>query len=239
MITWVDVLAIVFALGLAALGIWRGFLREILVSLAGIVLGVFAGSLWVTSWGGDWAARLGMDEAVFKGVLGLVSLYLIVLIIGYGSALFLRRRPISLWQRLTGGVAGLLNGLFLAAFTFSYIQDNFLGAATDSVLRTSLVASAMIDWLPVILAGIILVVALAVIAVAIVRLIRFISHLVQEPAAAAAPAAGPAAVSVPAMPAATQPTPPPPPGPTMTCPSCGNTVPADASFCPQCGKTFS
>jgi|GEM_PF-2429038 len=237
MITWVDVLAIVFVAGLAALGIWRGFVREILVSLAGIVLGVFAGSLWATSWGGAWASGLGMNEAVLKGIILLVSLYGIVLIIGYGSSLFLRRRPIPLWQRLVGGLIGLLNGLVLAALTLSYIQDHFLGAAPDSVLRKSLLSAALIDWLPVILAGIVLVVVLAVIVVAIVRLVRFISRLVQEPAPA--PAAAPVVVAAAPAPAAPEPAPAPPPaGPTVLCPNCGNTVPGGSGFCPQCGKTL-
>lgn len=236
MITWVDVLAIVFALGLAALGIWRGFLREILVSLAGIVLGVFAGSLWATSWGADWAGRLGMNESVFKGVLGLVSLYLVVLIIGYGSSMFLRRRPLSLWQRLAGGAIGLLNGLFLAAFTFSYIQDHFLGAAADSILMTSLIASGMIRWLPVVLGGIVGAIMLVVIAVAIVRLVRFISHLVQEPAPIAVPAPEPVKTPPAAAPVVVPPV--PPAGPTVPCPNCGTAIPAGTGFCPNCGKTI-
>jgi len=251
MVTWFDVLAVVFALGLAALGIWRGFLREILVSLAGIVLGVFVGSLWAASWGPDWAGRLGAaDPIVFQGVIGLASLWLIVLLIGYGSALFLRHRPLSLWQRLAGGGVGLLNGLFLAAFTFNYIQNYFLGSPPpdDSPLKDSLIAAAMIGWLPVVLGGIVLLVALAVIAVAIVRLIRFVSRLVQEPAPAPAvvpavvvPAAAPAPAPVVApMPPAPAPVvePAAPAGPTTPCPNCGSPVPAGAGFCPQCGKTL-
>jgi hypothetical protein len=235
MATWVvDVLAIIFAVGLAVLGIWRGFLRELLVSLAGIVLGVFAGSLWATSWGPDWASRFGVNVVVFQGVIGLVSLFLVVLFVGYGSALFLPRRPISFWQRLAGGGVGLLNGLFLAAFTFSYIQSHFLGdpPPADSVLMKSLIASAMIRWLPVVLGGIVLAVALAVLVVACVRLARFISHLVQEP-----PAAAPAASAAPAAPAPA-PAPTPAAGPTVPCPNCGNPVPVGAGFCPQCGKTL-
>jgi len=235
---WIDLLAILFALALAGLGLWRGFLREILVSLAGIVLGVFAGSLWATSWGSDWAGRLGMEVQVFEGVLGLVSLYLIVLVIGYGSALFLKRRSLSVWQRLAGGAIGLLNGLFLAAFTFSYIQNHFLGSPppANSLLMEGILTSAMIRWLPVVIGGIVLLVALAVVVVAIIRLVRFISQLVQEPAQAPAPA--PALVAASPAPAPA-PQPEPEPGPTIPCPNCGNLVPADAGFCPQCGKTIS
>jgi len=240
--TWVDLLTILFALGLAGLGLWRGFLREILVSLAGIVLGVFAGSLWVTAWGTEWAGRLSMDVEVFKGVLSLVSLYLIVLLIGYGCALFLKRRPLSVWQRLAGGGIGLLNGLFLAAFTFSDIQNHLLGTMppADSVLMRSLLASAMIRWLPVVMGGIVLLVVLAVIVVAIVRLVRFISNLVQEPASAPVQSPVPAPAPGVVAPAAPAETPPAPaPGPMVPCPNCGNAVPAGSGFCPQCGKTIS
>lgn len=231
---WIDIVAVAFALFLAALGIWRGFMRELLVSLAGIVLGVFAGSLWNTAWGADWANRLGADPLVFQGVIGLVSLFSIVIFIGYGSALFLPQRKISIWQRLAGGVVGLINGLFLAALSFSYIQNYFFGSPPppDSVLMRAPLAAALLKWQPLVLAALLLLVFLAVVIVALVRLFRYIRHLVAEAPAAPAPQpATPAPVPTP--------TAPPPQEPSVPCPNCGSAVPFGATMCPQCGKTIS
>ncbi len=232
----IDIVAIAFALFLAALGVWRGFVRELLVSLAGIVLGVFAGSLWSTAWGADWAGRLGADPRVFQGVIGLASLFLIVIFIGYGSALFLPRRKPNIWQRLAGGVVGLVNGLFLAAFSFNYIQNHFFGSPppADSVLMRAPLASAMIKWQPLVLAGLLLIVFLAVVVVALVRLFRYIRQLVAEAPAAPAPQPLTPAPALPSTPMA-----PPPQEPSVPCPNCGSAVPFGATLCPQCGKTIS
>lgn len=247
MITWVDVLAILFALGLAAIGFWRGFRREIFVTLAGVVLGVVMGNLWAEAWAQSWTDRLGGELDFYQGAIRLGSLLLIVLCVGYGSALFLPRRKPQIWQRLLGILVGLFNGLLLAAFSFQYIQSYFVEDPGDSVLANSPFSSILIDWLPWVFLLIVLAVVVAVFIMVVIRVLRFVGQLAQgpaEPAPAASPPAAAPSTSPPPAPEEPASEPevapvPEPEEPTIPCPNCGEPVAFGASYCPHCGKIIS
>jgi hypothetical protein len=254
MITWVDVLAIIVALGFAVLGFWRGFRREILVTLAGVVLGVVTASLLGPPWSQQFADRLQGDRGVTQATLQLVILLFVLLFVGYGGGIFMPRRKPLLWQRFAGAGIGLFNGLLVIAFSFQYIQEGYLD--DGSILQSSPVASALMQGPRWVFLGIVVGVALAVVATNLYRLFRYISRLAAE-APAREVAAEPSAVAPPspvtvAIPEST-PEPvapvakaPPPaveeipvasdPEPTIPCPNCSEPVPFGASYCPHCGK---
>ncbi|MBN1484109.1 MAG: zinc ribbon domain-containing protein [Chloroflexia bacterium] len=241
---WIDVLAILIALAFAAIGLWRGFRREILVTLAGIVPGVMLGSLWGDAWASDLASRMQGQVDTFQGVFRLGSLVYILLLIGYGSGFFLpRRQAAPFLQRLLGGLVGLLNGLLAEAFAFQYIQRYFLGNEADSTLQNALISSLLLKGLPWMFLGVVVIVSWAVVIIALVRLARYIGQLTQpqeqEPAAPLPSMAQPPAATTP-VPAVEPPvveeTPPPAAEPTVPCPNCGEPVAPGASFCLHCGK---
>ncbi len=241
MITWVDVLTVIFALAVAGLGFWRGLMREIFVLLAGVIMGELLALLWGETWGSSASSDV-------QGLIRLGSLLFIVVFVGYGSALLMPRRQIHWWQRFAGAVIGLLNGLLLAAFSFRHIQDYFLQGRTDSVLKTSLIAGVLIDWLAWIFLAAVLGISVAVTVVALIRLARFIVDLAQPAAEVAPVAVPPAVIPEPERPAEPEPIPAaevselPPPAtdePTVPCPNCGQPVPFGAAYCPQCGKIIS
>lgn len=254
MVGWIDVVAIVVALGFAAIGIWRGFRREIVVTLAGIVLGVMMGTVWADAWGVSLADRLQADVDTFQGVIRLGSLLFILVLIGYGSGFFLpRRQPLTIVQRLLGGLIGLFNGLLVETFSFQYIQRFFLDDQVDSALQKSFLSSALLTGLPWISLGLVLVVSLTVIVLAMIRLGRYIGRLTQEAPAEAAPAApapslSPAAVepvplASPPVPEIVEPVVEPEPvapeEPTVPCPNCQQPLTFGATYCPHCGKIVS
>ncbi len=216
---WLDILAVGIVVVLAALGVWRGLWREVLVFLAGIVPGVFLGDFWVNSWG------QGQNKDI-QGLIRLGSLLFIVLLVGYGSAVFLHRpRKLAWWQHLTGGLVGLLNGIFLVTFGFSYLRD--LGGGMETALKEARLFEQVQRWLPWAFLVIVVGIALAVVVILLVRLAQFISRL-------AVPEA------LPATPTGTPPTSASsPPVSTIPCPNCGQPVPAGASYCPHCGKIIS
>jgi hypothetical protein len=233
----IDFVAIALAVGLAVLGIFRGLWKEIMVTLAGIVLGI----VLVTFWGEPGAWGVTTLDSTRLGFIHLGGLLLVVLFIGYGSALFLPRRPLLWWQRLAGAGIGLANGALLAALSFRYIQDYFV--IQDSVLKSSLFYAIAGRWLPWAFLAAAGAVSLTVLIVALVRFGRFIVHMAQPPEVgeiglAAPPAAAPGATPAPG------PAPVAPPEalaaePTVPCPNCGQPMPVGATFCPHCGKVIS
>lgn len=215
---WLDILAVVIVVALAALGVWRGLLREVLVFLAGIVPGVFLGDFWVNSWG----QGQGRD---IQGLIRLGSLLFIVFLVGYGSAVFLRRpKKLLWWQHLTGGLVGLVNGIFLVTFAYSYLRD--LGGGAEAALEKAQLFALVQRWLPWAFLVIVVAIALAVVVILLVRLAQYISRLAVPEEVPAAPGVPPAAPSSPAV-------------PTVPCPNCGQPVPSGASYCPSCGKIVS
>ncbi len=216
---WLDILAVVMVVALAALGVWRGLLREVLVFLAGIVPGVFLGDFWVNSWG----QGQGKD---IQGLIRLGSLLFIVFLVGYGSAVFLRgSKKLLWWQHLTGGLVGLFNGIFLVTFGYSYLRD--LGGGAEVALKEARLFALVQKWLPWAFLVIVVAIALAVVVILLVRLAHYISRLAVPEALPTSPAgAPPAAASFSEV-------------PTVPCPNCGQPVPAGASYCPHCGKIVS
>lgn len=244
---WVDVLAIAVALGFAAIGVWQGFRRTIMVALAGVVLGVLMGTLWGDAWGQSVADRLGGSVDVTQGVIRLGSLLFIVLFVGFGSAIFMPRRRPLLWQRLLGGLVGLVNGLLVEAFSFQYIQEYFLSNDPNSLLETAVIPRLLTQWLPWVFLGIVLAISLTVIVLALIRFARYVTSLIQ-PAPAAVPVPQPVPTAPPTGPAVTEPAVEPIPitpaepaevGRTIPCPNCSWPVPEEAVYCPNCGKIVS
>ncbi len=240
----VDLVAIVVVLAFLVLGILRGLLREVLVLLGGIILGVLLSGIWVDAWG----AGLATDV---QGRYRLIGLFAIVVLIGYGSSLFLPNERPNWRQRLAGAGVGILNGVLLLAFTFQYVQVYLLGSKADSALEKGIISRVLIHWLPWVLLGIAALVVLAVAIAAIIKLFHFFARLTQPPEAAPAPAVlQPAAAAVGqvpfnAMPLAPTPVPapavtpsetPPANAPTISCPNCNSTIPAESVYCPNCGK---
>lgn len=219
----IDIAAIVVALGFAALGVKRGLLRELMVLLGGVVLGAMMGSLWGEFWAKGLARYVTLGEQTLQGIVLLGLLLLVVLFVGYGSGFFLPRLPLKPWQRVVGGLVGLLNGLLIEAFCFRYLRTYFL--KTPSVLEQSLASTLLTQWLSWVFLGLVAAVALVVIVIALARFVRWIARLAQPPAPAAAPATSPAA-------SATE-------TPTVPCPSCGNPLVPGATYCPHCGKLLS
>ncbi|MGB9723754.1 MAG: zinc ribbon domain-containing protein [Chloroflexia bacterium] len=217
---WLDILAVVIVVALAALGVWRGLVREVLVFLAGIVPGVFLGDFWVNSWG------QGRSRDI-QGLIRLGSLLFMVFLIGYGSAVFLHRpKKLPWWQHLTGGLVGLLNGIFLVTFGYSYLRD--LGGGAETALKEARLFTLVQQWLPWAFLVIVVAIALAVVVILLVRLANYISRLAVPEGVPAVPSGPPPAVAS-----------SPPELPTTPCPNCGRPVPAGASYCPHCGKIIS
>lgn len=230
MIGWVGALAIGVIVALGALGAWRGVRREVLVTLAGIIPGALLGYFWNQDWGRD------LPDGQ-RGLILLASLFFVTIVLGYGSAVLLRRHWPAGWERVAGAAVGLLNGVLLAAFSLRYVQAYFYGGALESPLRTSLPAAVLMDYLPWLFAALVILFFVAVVTVGLVRLFRFIHGLVQEVEREAplsperGPEPAPPSVEVPAaeMPAARN-------EGMVPCPNCGRAVPLEAAYCPQCGR---
>ncbi len=256
-VTWVDIVVIIFALGLGVVGYWRGFRRELFVTLAGVVLGVVFGSLWGPVWGRSLAERLQGEQALYQGLIQLIGLLFVVLVVGYGSSIFLPRTELKkVWPRLAGVLVGLFNGLLVAAFSLQYIQDAFL--KPDSLLERSPISSYLMVAPRWALLAVVVGMFVAVVAVGLYRLFRYASRLTRE-VLEAQPAPEPAKPTPAPPPAETLPatepfTPPgeptmaPPPAgpeaaaeeePTVPCPNCSQPVPFGAVYCPHCGKIVS
>ncbi len=236
----VDLVAIVVVLAFLVLGILRGLLREVLVLLGGIVLGVLLSGIWVDAWA---ASRTVQEQGIWR----LVSFFAIVVLVGYGSSLFLPNERPNWRQRLAGAGVGFLNGLLLLAFTFQFIQ-RYIQPAADSTLQKGLISRVLIIWLPTVLVIIAGLVILAVVVAAMIKLFHFFARLTQPPETAPAPAVPPPTTQGPFTPAPTVSTPAPTPTPsepaatppanvpTISCPNCNSTIPADSVYCPNCGK---
>jgi uncharacterized membrane protein required for colicin V production len=179
---WLDVLAIVVPLVFAAIGALRGFRRAVFVLLAGVVLGVLMGSLWGDAFGQSLANRFGTTTVGTQGTIRLCSLLFIVVVIGYGSGLFIAaRKDLQPWQRLLGAIVGLFNGLLLETFALQFIQEYYLDNKPNTLIQTSPVARGLTEWLPWVSVALVLATSLAVAGVALTRVVRFVSRRVQEP----------------------------------------------------------
>ncbi|MGC8875176.1 MAG: CvpA family protein [Chloroflexia bacterium] len=222
----IDIVTAVVALGFAALGAKRGLFRELMVLLGGVVLGAMMGSLWGEFWAGELARYMATGEQTLQGAVLMALLFGVVLFVGYGSGFLLSRTPLPVWQRVVGGLLGLLNGLLLEAFFFRYLRTYFL--KSPSVFDQSIASTLLTQWLSWVFLGLVVAFALVVTVVALVRFARWIARLTQAPVPAAPSAAAPAT-----------PAPPATESPTVPCPSCGNPLVPGATYCPHCGKLLS
>lgn len=230
MLGWIGALVIGVIVALGVLGAWRGLRREALVTMAGIVPGALLGYFWNEDWGRD------LPDGQ-RGLILLASLFFVTLVLGYGSAVLLRRHRPAGWERVAGAAVGLLNGVLLAAFSLRHVQAYFYGGAAESPLRASLPAAILMDYLPWLFAALVVLFFIAVVAVGLTRLFRFIRGLVQEvgpevsvsPARESEPVPPSGGVPVAEVPAERN-------EGTVSCPNCGRAIPSGAAYCPQCGK---
>src|SRR5688572_27748462 len=97
----------------AAIGFWRGAVKEVVVTA-----GIFAGSAlafsWAKPWGADLAELVEMRTDVARIVVAAIALIAATLILGYGGSALVGSPDIGLGGRLLGaGLAAINGGLLL------------------------------------------------------------------------------------------------------------------------------
>src|SRR5688572_19973505 len=97
----------------AAIGFWRGAVKEVVVTA-----GIFAGSAlaysWADPWGGDLADLVELRADVARIVVAAVALIAVTLVLGYGGSALVGSPEVGLSSRLLGaGLAAINGGLLL------------------------------------------------------------------------------------------------------------------------------
>ncbi|HEU0165457.1 MAG TPA: CvpA family protein, partial [Thermomicrobiales bacterium] len=113
-----DALIVLILLLLAALGAYRGGLRE-MCTAAGLLLGVAIVPEWATTWG-NWVADKGdinHDAAHFMVAVG--TLVAATMICGYGAGAAFAYRP-GPGGRMYGAILGLMVGVVFIGYVVNY-----------------------------------------------------------------------------------------------------------------------
>jgi uncharacterized membrane protein required for colicin V production len=162
---------------LGLIGYWRDTRRGVL-ALAGTLLGAILVGFWGEVWAQDLAKRFGGgDPRTLTFVVSCVTFLFVVVFVGYGGGLLLRRgreRP-SLSQRLVGALLGLLNGALIVGYVLRFATNQ--NPATTQALLSTPVARIFHDGLPLLFLGI----AIVVTALVLVRGLLLIAGVGRTP----------------------------------------------------------
>jgi uncharacterized membrane protein required for colicin V production len=161
----------------AAIGFWRGAVKEIVVTA-----GVFAGSAlafsWADPWGGDLADLVDMRADVARIVVAAIALIAATLVLGYGGSALVGSPDVGLSSRLLGAGLAAINGGLLLHYCLWNIERFLTDEGGQEALDQSEVSRVLLrhfGWLLVGAAGL---GALAIVAGQMVRRRRAVVSLV-------------------------------------------------------------
>lgn len=113
---------LVIVIGLLGLmGLWRGPVRELLVSV-GILAGAQLAAAWAFDIGDRVAGSVDMRLSSAMFLSAIVLLTIVTVLIGYGAALLVADRDLVVRSRIAGLAIGVGNGLLLVAFSIQLYQ---------------------------------------------------------------------------------------------------------------------
>ncbi len=207
---WVlDGLSVLLILSFALLGLWRGALRQLLV-LGSILLAAVVGLVWTPRWGAHLAATLGLSRGVAGWLVAVVSLFYLVLVLGYGSDFLLpaRLRP-RLRGRLLGLLLGAFNGALTAAFFLHYTQQYLYARRPEvSPVLAGFLSPRLLSALGWFFLAPVALLSPAVFVAFVIRIVRFATEGI-APAERPAPTAPTAPAELPPAPLPAEPEPAP------------------------------
>lgn len=148
---WIDLLGLLVLSVFFLMGLVKGFIREVLI-LAGIVVSFFI-SLHLMGFAASWVEKWVTIPAALSLLVGFLAVFLglVVLfhIIGYVLHRIVRASPLSVFDRLGGGLLGLLKaGLIIFVILLLLSVVPFRGGAAGQ-LRGSVMYGAVEKTAPV------------------------------------------------------------------------------------------
>jgi uncharacterized membrane protein required for colicin V production len=108
----------------AAIGFWRGVVKEA-IATAAILGGAAIAASWANPWGGDLADLANVRVDVARAIVAGLALLVPALFLGYGGGSLVADRPRGLGARLGGATVAAINGCLLLHFGLYYV-DLFL-----------------------------------------------------------------------------------------------------------------
>lgn len=153
------VLTVLIALVLAVLGIW-GIFRGVapgLLTLIGTLMGAALIDLWharLDEFLRTWLGR--SNHALWTWILTSLIFLAVAIVVGYGSGMLLARRadpnkPISIKERLMGGLVGVLDGALIVSYLLSYattLLNKEQNRGILNMIKESQPAQILLQWLP-------------------------------------------------------------------------------------------
>lgn len=154
-----DLLMIVVLVMFIPIGLWRGVLRE-WVALVGITVGTLLAAEWAGPWGGDLAARTGMDDKMGAFVVGVFFFLGTTLLVGYGGGAALPyRTDLTRANRLLGALLGLGNGTLILSGMLRLMQRHLFDGQSESLLLGTTLSRFLIDdigWVQLVMLAVLL-----------------------------------------------------------------------------------
>jgi uncharacterized membrane protein required for colicin V production len=105
----------------AAIGFWRGALKEVMVT-AGIFAGSALAFAWAGPWGGDLADLVEMRTDVARIVVAAIALIATTLVLGYGGSSLVGSPDVGLSNRILGAGLAAINGCLLLHYLLWNIE---------------------------------------------------------------------------------------------------------------------
>ncbi len=140
----------------AAIGFWRGAVKEVVVTA-----GIFAGSAlafsWAESWGGDLADLVDVRTDVARIVVAAVALIAATLVLGYGGSALVGSPDVGLSGRLLGAGLAAINGGLLLHYCLWNIERFLTDEGGQEALDQSEVSRVLLrqfGWLLIGAAGV-------------------------------------------------------------------------------------
>jgi uncharacterized membrane protein required for colicin V production len=151
-----DALIVLILLLLAALGAYRGGLRE-LCTAAGLLLGVAIVSEWAPTWG-NWVADKGnVNHDAARFIVAVATLVSATMVCGYGAGAAFSYRP-GPGGRMYGAILGLMIGVVFVGYVINYVRAYLNDGDYPKIVRDGYVARAFsqgLDWVLLVVAGVI------------------------------------------------------------------------------------
>lgn len=133
---WIDLLGLLVLSIFFLMGLVKGFIREVLI-LAGIVVSFFI-SLHLMGFAASWVEKWVAIPAALSLLIGFVAVFLglvvVFHIVGYVLHKIVRASPLSIFDRLGGGLLGLLKaGLIIFVILLLLSVVPFRGGAASQM----------------------------------------------------------------------------------------------------------
>ncbi|HKG26258.1 MAG TPA: CvpA family protein [Thermomicrobiales bacterium] len=141
----------------AAIGYWRGAVKEVVVT-AGIFAGAALASSWAVPWGSDLADLVDMRVEVARLLVAATALLTASLVLGYGGSALVRSSDVGLAGRLLGAALALINGCLLLHYCLWFVERFLTDEGAQDALDHSDVSRVLLrqfGWLLIGAAGLV------------------------------------------------------------------------------------